>query len=617
MASIIGVSANKALFAVGTRGFIVDTRTLDVSEHVLADVVDTETWVAPLDSDNAATWREIVDQTALTSRAVTASVAARQFTVPKRVADAAVRGLRGSRVSTISRAVAQQLTSSQQISGRTLAFIARYFDTAITAGGYNHSCWGGTAGQQWIDKTFNGVSDYDVDLTFDDDVIREFYENENNVDFAVEHQEPDVALALYRVTPSGWQTWVAGSWVACDEPTSDILGVDGETAAFVAGSLFDRPGQPVALREYDPDEWALFDAASEELDIELLDSLVAAGETDPQYTPEERSQNASKQPRDAMGRFATVGAVGSLKSGERVKVIGVDAANGTILVQDVNDATKAYSVPSKYLTIDPPNSQFPEGTPPPAQPKPITPLDLEGIIAQPRNVVGPKARLPKMLPPLGPQEIQQIIADYSGFIRREREQNASSLAALTPDTSDVKPLYLALVDRDDPQAVLDLVALVPASDTSDQPTTFKRSGGTWVPAPEVLQDLKGATPPPVVNLDADTYQNVLDQVDASDPGVTASALGRYVFSDSGEIIGFIAAGGLDRNRGGAEHLRRYWTVGKGGLKIRWGTPGDGTRCIKHLRKYLGVRAAGYCQLRHMEMTGQPMGQGPGERKSRH
>ena len=30
-----------------------------------------------------------------------------------------------------------------------------------------------------------------------------------------------------------------------------------------------------------------------------------------------------------------------------------------------------------------------------------------------------------------------------------------------------------------------------------------------------------------------------------------------------------AAGGLDRNRGGAEHLRRYWTIGRGAAKIRW------------------------------------------------
>ena len=65
----------------------------------------------------------------------------------------------------------------------------------------------------------------------------------------------------------------------------------------------------------------------------------------------------------------------------------------------------------------------------------------------------------------------------------------------------------------------------------------------------------------------------------------------------------IAAGGADRNRGNAEKLRRYWTVGKGAAKIRWGTPGDWSRCTKYLAKYMGPRSKGYCQLRHKEVTG--------------
>lgn len=72
-------------------------------------------------------------------------------------------------------------------------------------------------------------------------------------------------------------------------------------------------------------------------------------------------------------------------------------------------------------------------------------------------------------------------------------------------------------------------------------------------------------------------------------------------------VPFVAAGtalgGPDRNRGGAEKLRRYWTRGKGALKIRWGTKGDWRRCYRQLFKYMGPRAAGYCQLRHGERTG--------------
>lgn len=56
--------------------------------------------------------------------------------------------------------------------------------------------------------------------------------------------------------------------------------------------------------------------------------------------------------------------------------------------------------------------------------------------------------------------------------------------------------------------------------------------------------------------------------------------------------------------GSAETLRRYWSSGgKGGAKIRWGTPGDWTRCERQLRKYLGPRAKGYCQKMHKRNTG--------------
>lgn len=53
----------------------------------------------------------------------------------------------------------------------------------------------------------------------------------------------------------------------------------------------------------------------------------------------------------------------------------------------------------------------------------------------------------------------------------------------------------------------------------------------------------------------------------------------------------------------AEKLRRYWSTGKGGLKIRWGTPGDWKRCVKQLTKHMGVRAKGYCQNLHKRNTG--------------
>ncbi len=55
--------------------------------------------------------------------------------------------------------------------------------------------------------------------------------------------------------------------------------------------------------------------------------------------------------------------------------------------------------------------------------------------------------------------------------------------------------------------------------------------------------------------------------------------------------------------GNAEELRRYWLYGAGALKIRWGTPGDFTRCVRQLDQYMPGRAEGYCQLLHKRATG--------------
>lgn len=57
--------------------------------------------------------------------------------------------------------------------------------------------------------------------------------------------------------------------------------------------------------------------------------------------------------------------------------------------------------------------------------------------------------------------------------------------------------------------------------------------------------------------------------------------------------------------GGAAKLKAYWTVGQGGIsKIRWGTPGDWTRCERHLARYVGPeQAKRMCANYHHEMTG--------------
>ena len=179
---------------------------------------------------------------------------------------------------------------------------------------------------------------------------------------------------------------------------------------------------------------------------------------------------------------------------------------------------------------------------------------------------------------------------------------------MTPETSDVQPVFFAVVSEDDPGAVLDLVSLVPAATDSTEPMTYTREDKKWVRNEALLVDMNSPTPPPVVPLDAGSLKSVIEQVDGTAP-VAASAnpdkdFITVLWGAGNNIMFLTAAGGPDRNRGNAEQLRRYWTVGKGGLvKIRWNTPGDWTRCYRNLKKYMGPRAKGYCSLRHKEMTG--------------
>lgn len=101
---------------------------------------------------------------------------------------------------------------------------------------------------------------------------------------------------------------------------------------------------------------------------------------------------------------------------------------------------------------------------------------------------------------------------------------------------------------------------------------------------------------------AEEYDSVRTEL-----AVTASAAAALLsdWNSKSELYleSMTAAVSARQNRGNAETLRRYWLYGKGALKIRWGTAGDWTRCYRQLRKYLGVRAKGYCALRHKQATG--------------
>lgn len=64
-------------------------------------------------------------------------------------------------------------------------------------------------------------------------------------------------------------------------------------------------------------------------------------------------------------------------------------------------------------------------------------------------------------------------------------------------------------------------------------------------------------------------------------------------------------------RGNARRLKEYWKTGAGGARIRWGTPGDLTRCHRLVRREVPRTDMtddaiwGYCNNLHKELFGRP------------
>ena len=66
--------------------------------------------------------------------------------------------------------------------------------------------------------------------------------------------------------------------------------------------------------------------------------------------------------------------------------------------------------------------------------------------------------------------------------------------------------------------------------------------------------------------------------------------------------GAARVGGQVTSPGSTERLHEYWVHGEGAAKIRWGQPGDFSRCVLHLGKFI-KDPQGYCNLAHHAALG--------------
>ena len=592
--------------------------------------------------------------------------------------------------------------------------------------------WGGDAAQRWAsaivekdnkDKASNSItaSSYEEYAPASRVDYASFSRSEYEPDFYIRIRLDGSGIdRLYKVDEDGnCKVWDDGYWddlghvdhdfitydKSLDDPYDQVEKIhtpcDRESAIKISAMLDNNPLDAIHIQQIDFDESALLESAIPEIDWKFLDQLseedvyevedwddglMAAAEApaptdkDGNYTPAERSKNASSQVRDKTGKFA--------KSGSTVVIGGKYQGVITAINPDTQEVSVQLAGSNETVAVPANTTQeISTYTPLPVS-KMGAELDFSGILGEPRVPIdSPVATLPGRLPALTPDAMQKSITDWGGFVADQRvapdytgdpippikykapedmnsvlgkyykgsmnpdgtlrknwnpattpnvvnnpnykpKPNGSWYSpaptpvtaateapvekkkqdyAITPENTDVEPLFMAIVAEDDPAAVMDLVCLVPSSLTSVEPATFKRTDGKWVADERILSDLRSPTPPPAIVLNNKQLADVVAQMDG---GVVASAYG--IIASALSINAITSAGGLDKNRGNAEKLRRYWTIGKGGAKIRWGTPGDWTRCHKYLGKYLGPRSKGYCALRHKEMTGM----WPGDKRNR-
>lgn len=120
-----------------------------------------------------------------------------------------------------------------------------------------------------------------------------------------------------------------------------------------------------------------------------------------------------------------------------------------------------------------------------------------------------KARLPYELPTV--ENIAERINEWlSETVVNEKEEPVVAAAATTAEA-----MYFAIVDEVDKTAVMDAVAI--RKSPENVPEAYTREAGQWVKNDDMLANLRGSTPPVVVELDnTDTVKTVLTQIDEHD-----------------------------------------------------------------------------------------------------
>ena len=423
----------------------------------------------------------------------------------------------------------------------------------------------------------------------------------------------------------------------------------------------------IDIRLLDPVEYNIYRKAQFALDYKMLDRVTDFITVDTGEDPEllrERSKNAQKQARDGSGRFGpTAGPsnskpAGSADPGAAARAVDADGKKPETKQSKQARLSAKYEDSLKQLDTAKTDDEavqeridstkvratLEEGTANSPQPSDEFLEEFRRGEAEEVDNRDEKNR-PKT-----------TFADEASYEPDPDAIQPTDISGL-PESSRA---FVAIVDKDDHNAVLNLAVL---AKVEAKVYAFVRMNSAWYSAPELLTKFESTDPPFLVKLEDEAQiGSVIEQIDSGDLGAEdreeatsneeeeaiVAAMKSYEISGDGsdardavilasltgnhrlltrEVIIASGLGLLDSRSvddygtilasagdlegadvfesdyAAARRLKRYWLHGPGAAKIRWGSPGDWTRCVRHLSKYMGPRAKGYCQLRHKDATG--------------
>jgi hypothetical protein len=499
---------NSAIIAsVGDGEYVIASASGSVTGDRTGDLralIASGSWRRPLsrDRDDFKDVLSILNgQVVIAAGGVAAPAPTRTYRVPPTVRRAIAEALEAysSLLSDGDREIATRLATHTSVSKSDIEWMHRFYVNVEKA----LALHGGKRGQAWAAKAIQSDQDSAIIASaFEPDESLIYFAAGDDPDstevhslFAVDYggdvdEEPGESAEpdIYQwVSGQGFQLVSPEDAESLDFP--QLIEVDPDTARAVADWLdgqqdtgSDDVGQSspdtIQLQDIDPLERNLFELAESEIDWEHLDRVSAVLADATGYSPAERSQNAQRQQRQQGGKFGGPQA----PQGDSLQVIA--KARLTVELPVIDDVN---SLLDDYLASVKSGASGTSDTPP-----------------------EDTSDLPVIADAGDPTDVSPADPGPGATAEPEDDEKVGG--------SEADPLYIAVVDSTDKTAVLDAVALVPDS-TGDDVSAYVRKDGKWTADPSVVADLRGATPPAVVQLpDEATVKDVLAQIDSHDSG---------------------------------------------------------------------------------------------------